>query len=162
ILKALSFEPTARYQRARDFGEELARALLAEPAKHLIDHLTLEEPLSEIPTQFQNEVLEEPPSPVSAERAMYIVLLYKRNANLDQQLVRVLEACLSGFGHQVFVDSNLKVGLESIKEIEERIKKADVVVPLLSAASVSSEMLSYEIQMALDISQQHHGKPRMI
>jgi len=32
------------------------------------------------------------------------------------------------------------------EEIERRIARADVVIPLLSAASVQSEMLAFEIQ----------------
>jgi len=40
ILKALSYDPSARYLRARDFGEELARALIAPPGFDPSDALT--------------------------------------------------------------------------------------------------------------------------
>ena len=50
----------------------------------------------------------------------------------------------------------------SAREIEQRIRNADAVIVLLSAASVQSEMLAYEIQIAHEASQQRDGKPRIL
>src|SRR5581483_2747823 len=48
------------------------------------------------------------------------------------------------------------------KEIEFQIRTADVVIPLLSQSSVTSEMLAYEIKIAHETAQYQHGKPRIM
>ena len=90
------------------------------------------------------------------------ILLYKRNVPLDEQLLRTLEAKLAGEGYQVFIDRHLQIGMQWAKEIEQRIASADVVIPLLSAASIQSEMLGYEIQLAHEYAQKQNGKPRIL
>ena len=42
------------------------------------------------------------------------------------------------------------------------MRAADAVVLLLSAASVHSEMLQYEVQIAHEAAQQQDGKPRLL
>ncbi|MBX3279032.1 MAG: toll/interleukin-1 receptor domain-containing protein [Acidobacteria bacterium] len=46
--------------------------------------------------------------------------------------------------------------------IEREVRTSDVVIPLLSQASISSEMLAYEIQIAHDAAQRQSGKPRLV
>src|SRR5215472_2269960 len=77
-----------------------------------------------------------------------IVLLYKRNAEPDEQLLKLLQNRLSDMEYRVFVDRHMLIGIQWPREIERRISSAEAVIPLLSAASVQSEMLGYEIQIA--------------
>jgi hypothetical protein len=101
------------------------------------------------------------PAMVPAPRAVVggeIVLLYKRNAHPDEELLGLAERGLRQQGYQVFVDRHLVVGMEWAREIEQRITRAEAVVVLLSAASVQSEMLAYEIQIARE-AQGRDGKP---
>jgi len=100
-----------------------------------------------------------PKAPPEGTRA---ILLYRRNVPLDEQLLRLLEARLLGEGYQVFVDRHLQIGMHWAREIEQRIASADVVIPLLSSASVQSEMLGYEIQLAHEYAQKRGGKPRIL
>ena len=65
-------------------------------------------------------------------------------------------------GYEVFIDRHLAVGVEWAKEIERQIRTADAVIPLLSAASITSEMIAYEVQIAHEAAQQQEGKPRLL
>jgi len=91
-----------------------------------------------------------------------VALLYKRNAQPDEQLLRLLEDELVRNGYRVFIDRHLLVGMEWAREIERRICKADAVIPLLSESSITSEMLAYEIQIAHEAAQKQNGKPRIL
>jgi hypothetical protein len=48
------------------------------------------------------------------------------------------------------VDPHLKIGLEWARKVEEQIRGADVMLVLLSKSSLTSEMLEYELEIALD------------
>ena len=161
ILQALSFEQEERPQSAKDFGEELARALMnefgtAHPKSLTIDpnRQTLIRPVVTGRSPAQNAT-------TASSTQMHVVLLYKRNAQPDEHLLQLLEAEFQAQGHDVFIDRHLTIGVEWVKQIESRVRAADVVVPLLSAASAGSEMLAYEIQMASEAAQQQ-GKPRIL
>jgi hypothetical protein len=90
-----------------------------------------------------------------------VVLLYKRCAQPDEEVLALLEAELQRAGHSVFVDRHLAVGVEWAKEIEREIRTADAVIPLLSTASMHSEMLAYEVEIAHLSAQQQNGTPRL-
>jgi serine/threonine protein kinase/class 3 adenylate cyclase len=104
------------------------------------------------------------PAPVASPAAPggEIVLLYKRNAHPDVELLAVAEKGLRAQGYQVFVDRHLVVGVDWAREIERRISGAEAVVVFLSAASVQSEMLAYEIQIAREAAQRSEGKPLIL
>ena len=91
-----------------------------------------------------------------------VVLLYKRNAHPDEELLGLAEQGLRARGYRVFIDRHLVVGMEWAREIEQRISRADAVVVLLSAASVQSEMLAYEVQIAREAAQRRAGKPLIL
>jgi len=95
-------------------------------------------------------------------QARELVLLYRRNTAPDDQLASILEVQLKALGFNVFVDRHLVVGMEWAHEIEQRICNADAVIVLVSAASINSEMLAYEIQIAHDASQKGKGTPRIL
>lgn len=91
-----------------------------------------------------------------------VVLLYKRGAEPDETLLRLLEAELRKRGLPVWLDRHLRVGMEWAKAISDRLEKAAAVIPLLSAASIHSEMLAYEVQVAHKASQRNGGSPRLL
>lgn len=138
ILKCLEHDPSKRYASA----EAVFAALLEQ------------KPSSSTST-FEDRSKKE----ISAQE---IVLLYRRNAKPDEQLLAILETKLKASGFNVFVDRHLIVGMEWAREIEQRICNADAVVVLLSPSSVTSEMLAYEIQIAYEASQRRKGAPRIL
>jgi hypothetical protein len=91
-----------------------------------------------------------------------VALLYKRGSEPDEVLVSFIEAQLIERGYQVFIDRHLTMGVDWAREIEGRIRSADAVIPLLSADSISSEMLGFEIESAHEASQLQQGKPRLL
>ncbi|HXD34593.1 MAG TPA: AAA-like domain-containing protein [Pyrinomonadaceae bacterium] len=91
----------------------------------------------------------------------HVVLLYKRNAQNDEHVLKLLQSELEPHGYTVFFDQHLTFSVESAREIERQIRRADVVIPLLSADSTSSEMFIYEVQLAYEV-QQQNGKPVLL
>jgi len=90
-----------------------------------------------------------------------LVIVYKRNAKPDDQVLATLETALMADGHNVFIDRHLKIGVEWAKAIEQKIRAADAVVAIVSDAAMGSEMLEYELETAYD---EHHkrGKPYLL
>lgn len=91
-----------------------------------------------------------------------VAILYKRSAEPDVALLQVLEKELGALGCEVFIDRHLRVGLNWAREIENTLRQADAVIPLLSPASVTSEMLAYEIEIADGAAQQQNGRPQLL
>ncbi len=106
---------------------------------------------------------ETPSSAVTVEPGRgRVVILYKREAQPDEQVLQLVERQLLAQGYQVFVDRHLLFVMHWAREIERQIRGADAVIPLLSAAAVGSEMLSYEIQLARDAAVAPQGRPRLL
>ena len=104
-----------------------------------------------------------PSAPSSARCAgKRVAILYRRSVELDTALLPVLEKELSQLGCQVFIDRHLRVGLNWAREIENTLRQADAVIPLLSLESVGSEMLAYEIEIADEAAQHNHGRPQLL
>ena len=79
-----------------------------------------------------------------------LVVLYRRKAQPDEQLVFFLEEKMKADGFELFIDRHLKIGVEWAKVIEEKIRAADAVIALISDASSGSEMLEFELEIALE------------
>jgi serine/threonine protein kinase len=139
ITRALEKHREMRYQSAADLAAEL-RCLAMRTS---------------------GSVAAAVPEPEPKAKELQVVLLYRRNVQPDEQIMRALEEKLAGQGYNVFVDRHLAVGVDWAREIEQKIGSADAVVALLSAASVESEMLSYEVQLAHSFSERQNGKPRL-
>ena len=109
----------------------------------------------------QADTVSQPPL-VGETKALRVALLYKRRAQPDEQLLGLLESHLKAAGHSVFIDRHMAVGVEWAKQIDHEIRSADAVVVLLSPASVQSEMLAYEVEVAHQAAQENAGKPRLL
>ncbi len=101
------------------------------------------------------------PSRVASEKALRLVVLYKRNAQPDDQVLALLEQALESDGHDVFIDRHLKIGVEWAKAIEDKIRAADGVIAIVSDSSLGSEMLEYELETAYD-EHRKRGKPYLL
>ncbi len=112
------------------------------------------------PSRLPSAALEpvEPTPPSGA----HVALLYRRNAQPDGAVLDALDEHLREAGHTVFIDRHMTVGIEWAREIEGQIRAADIVVALLSASSVRSEMLDYEVRVAHEAAQAQDGRPRML
>ena len=90
-----------------------------------------------------------------------VVILYKRNAQPDGQVLLLLERELGKRGYHVFIDRHMTVGIQWAKEIEYQIRTAEGVIALLSATSVQSEMMAYETKIAQE-TMQRKGRPHLL
>lgn len=108
------------------------------------------------------------PAPPERMTRRRVVLLYKRDAEPDGALMRLLESGLTRRGFFVFIDRRLPVGVEWAREIERQIREADAVIPLVSAASAPSEMMTHEVLLARDAASaaartgESDGRPRLL
>jgi serine/threonine protein kinase len=108
-----------------------------------------------------SSALERKSDAVTRSKVGEIAILYKRNAQPDEQVLTLLENQLRQKGYQIFVDRHLQVGMEWAREIEQRVSSSYAVIVLLSGTAVSSEMLAYEVQVAHE-SAQKTGRPRIL
>jgi DNA-binding SARP family transcriptional activator len=98
---------------------------------------------------------------VTAERRQ-VALLYKRNADPDEAVMRLLTRELGAAGYTVFTDRHLQSGVEWAREIERQVRDSYAVIPLISRAAVGSDMLEYEIEIAYQAAQTRGGLPRLL
>jgi DNA-binding winged helix-turn-helix (wHTH) protein len=115
-------------------------------------------------TLHEDHVTPAPPAPTPPplQTTKQVALLYKRHAQPDEHVLQWLETQLTANGYTVFIDRHLTIGVEWAQEIVRQLQHAEAVIPLLSAASVHSEMLAYELQKAHEASQMQQGKPRLL
>jgi len=97
-----------------------------------------------------------------AAPGLRVALLYKRNAEPDVTLLGMLEGHLREQGFRVFVDRHLEVGMKWAEEIDRQVRTSDAIIPLLSEASIRSEMLAHEVQIADEAAQHQQGRPRIL
>ena len=57
---------------------------------------------------------------------------------------------LTAAGYEVFNDRHVRIGQAWATRIEQEVRTADAVIPIVSEASCSSEMLAYEVQVAAE------------
>jgi hypothetical protein len=97
----------------------------------------------------------------ATEKVLQVVIVYRSRVQPDGRLLQLLFDALQQKGHEVFIDRHLTIGVEWAREIESKIRSADAVIVLLSAASIQSEMVSYEVEIAHEAAQQR-GKPTLL
>ena len=91
---------------------------------------------------------------------MRIFISYKRGVSPDEPLALELHQRLRN-AHAVFIDQAMAVGTPWAERIDRELRQADVLLLLLSAASVGSEMVAGEVQTAQRL-QKHQGRPRIL
>lgn len=165
-------------QRVMDFGDAghlLVSGSVAAILSQLTTYTGMLHDLGEFPDKhgqpvhlfnLYTEELGNPALPAKLQpltaTSLRVAILYKRHAEPDETLLKLLEAQLSDQGFEVFIDRHLTIGEEWAKEIARKVHSADAVIPLISAAALHSEMLAYEVQMAHEAAQQQNGKPRLL
>ena len=157
ILKACDKDPRKRFPSAREFHDalaEIARSSQAVP-----------------PVATRPRAEGGPPHVILPERdgesrtvhpTHRVAILHKSKAQPDDHLLELLQTQLSRRGCEVFLDRHRPAGVAWVGEIENAIRSADAVIILLSAASVLSEMLAYEVELAHQTAQQQQGRPRLL
>ena len=90
-----------------------------------------------------------------------VVLVYKRNAPNMERLTDLLERALQD-DYRVFIDRHLQVGVDWAQRLKEEVTRAYAIIPLLSAESIWSEMLEYEIRIAHETAQARGGEPHLL
>ena len=86
---------------------------------------------------------------------------YARGEQDDEELASSLHRGLMDAGHEVFIDQGIQVGSEWAEEISRRIEWCDLMIVLLSANSIQSEMVREEVQRARDF-RKARGRPAFI
>ncbi|NEQ49271.1 MAG: TIR domain-containing protein [Leptolyngbya sp. SIO3F4] len=99
-----------------------------------------------------------PPSEVAQKR---IFISYKRNVVPDESVAVQLHEALQD-SNSVFIDQQMLVGTRWVEQIENEIRHADILIVLLSAQSVNSEMVLQEIELAHKIAEDNGGKLRIL
>jgi hypothetical protein len=89
-----------------------------------------------------------------------IFLSYKRGVEPDEPVALDIYQALSS-QHQVFIDQTMPVGTPWVEEIKNEITQADVLIVLLSATALQSEMVQQEIELAHEAAEQRHGLPKI-
>lgn len=79
-----------------------------------------------------------------------IFICYKRSAKDDRALAEYLSEYLTKNGHNVFIDTSMRIGTEWLEEIDKRIKASDYLIVLVSKDSADSEMVQKEIHRAYE------------
>ena len=87
-----------------------------------------------------------------------IFLSYKRNTAPDEPVALDIYAALRT-QHRVFIDQEMSLGTDWVEQIKQEIFQADVLIVLLSAQAVQSEMLEQEIKLAAQSAEQRGGLP---
>jgi hypothetical protein len=90
-----------------------------------------------------------------------VFISYKHNAEPDARLVGATVARLRQAGHDVFIDSQIKVGDEWPTVIKENVSTSDYLIVFLSAAAAASEMVIEEVKIARLVSKEK-GRPKIL
>lgn len=158
ILKACAGDARKRFQSASEMYAALANAGQASG---------LTRPAGSVDFSQAPTMRIEMPQPVATEapallKSLRVSILYKSDVQSDDRLSNLLEQHLTRVGCQVFTDKQLAIGVEWAREIENKIRDSDAAITLLSAASVQSEMILYEVEIAHQAAQQRDGRPRLL
>lgn len=102
------------------------------------------------------------PEKSQAQRPVRFFISYKRDAEPDQVIAGRICDTLKTRGHTVFIDQTLTVGEDWAREIEKSVRKSDYLIVFLTAASIQSEMVKGEIEIARDEAGKSDGKPRIL
>jgi len=117
------------------------------------------EPKTEAKTALKTALKTAPKTPATRSR---IFMSYKRDVKPDTPVAQAICAALQQ-QHDVFIDQKMLVGTRWAERIEAEIRAADVLIVLLSAHSVHSEMVEHEVELARRFARgEGEGRPRIL
>ena len=156
ILKACAHDAWSRYQSAAELHKALAQAGKPNAASSPPD--------KKPPSTRQRPISTTIAIPDGAHRpnAQRVCLLHKANVQPDNRVLELLQRELSRHGCDVFLEKHLGTGVEWARQIEDRIRGSNAVIVLLSTASVQSEMLGCEVEIAHQAGQEQPGRPLLL
>jgi hypothetical protein len=131
-----------------------AQAMAPSPPQPLIQSLM--QPLMPLMPAGDRAV----PAPLAAGQAQ-LFISYKRDVQPDEAVALQLSEALQQ-QHQVFIDQMMLVGTPWAEQIEAKLKQSQFLIVLLSAYSVTSEMVEAEISMAHRLAKEHEGYPMIL
>jgi hypothetical protein len=121
------------------------------------DHIAIAKPASrdelvyKLVLQFALDRLPAPqPQAVISKPMRRLFISYSHKAKSDIDLAAALFRRLEAAGYEVFIDQAITIGTDWAAEIERRIDWCDALLVLLSAQSVTSEMMRQEVRLAHD------------
>jgi len=82
------------------------------------------------------------------------IFLSYRHVPPDEELAEGLCAFLEERGLRVFIDKQIRVGLDWVAEIDRQLRASDAFVVLLSEGSIRSDMVRQEVQTAHELRQE--------
>jgi serine/threonine-protein kinase len=149
ILKALSFNPAERYQRARDFGVALASALDTEanpinpPEEVRRDGVSAAGNISSVSAQVENQQARE-----SAAGKNYVFISYSTK---DKRTADAVCTALEKKGHECWIaPRNIIPGMDWSESIIEALSASRVMVLILSANANESTQIKREAELAVN------------
>jgi serine/threonine protein kinase len=159
LLKACEPNPHNRFPSA-----EKMQAALSEIAATVQQsgRSTLAKTSPDVISRIESSHPDVPTGTPVLPKSLHVSILYKSNVQPDVRLLELLNTRLTQQGCQVFFDKHLAIGVEWAREIENRIRNSDAAIVLLSALSIQSEMIAYEVEIADQAAQQQGGKPRLL
>jgi hypothetical protein len=126
-----------------------------QPIADDADHVSIAKPASRdtaLYRQILRFVEDRLPAPSASstrlETRRRLFMSYRRRAAADARLAHWLTRQLEAAGHEVFIDINMRVGVEWSKEIDRRLEWCEFLIVLLSEESIASEMVQQEVQQA--------------
>jgi hypothetical protein len=102
-----------------------------------------------------------PGRPAAARPPLSVAVLYAYGAAEDRDLCHHVEGRLREQGLEVRTAAEGVFGVAWAREADQRLRGADLVIALLTPAARSSEMLTYELQLAEEAAQES-GHPRQL
>ncbi len=100
-------------------------------------------------------------APVQVARAKHSanVFISYRRQETDAALAKLFADVLERAGHEVFIDTAIRWGMDWVLTIRDALEKADFLLLLLSREAAASEMVMEEIDMARELAQTRNGLP---
>lgn len=142
ILKACDLNVRRRFQSAQEMCDQLAAVIDAA---------------SSAAGRPKTAVV----MPATRSAPLNVAILCQANSEADGRLLRLLSERLAKHSCRVLTHHNTAVTVEWARQLEQNIAQADAAIVLLSPASLESETLMYELEIARDAASQGKGKPRL-
>lgn len=89
------------------------------------------------------------------------LVLLEADGRGSDHLLQVLDSALTADGHEINVEPQATKDLQWAKSLESTIRSADTVVAIISDFSAESEMLQYQLEIAID-ERRKRGKPQIL